>query len=128
MSGFDEDFALIVEDHFRRFGRTITFHPAGGEERSVEVIFDEVEHDARAEEFRESEREELWVEVRRNDEHANGGIRFPRMGDWFNHPDEGDDPTPFVYQGRKRNVNATTWELLYARPIHEGRGLVSGQG
>lgn len=129
MSSFDDEFAAgVVSDQFDQFGRTITFRPAAGAARSVEMILGPVERADRADEYEEEEREELWVEVRRDASHASGGIATPRMGDAFTHPDEPGDPTPFVWQGTRRNVNPTTHELLFGRPVHEGRGFVSRGG
>lgn len=124
---FDSDLAIAAEDLFEHFGRTITFRPATGEPRSVEVILGSIEDSAESDEFDTEEREQLWVEVRRDQSHASGGIAQPQTGDRFEHPDETDNavPTPFAYQGRRRNVNPTTHELLFGRPKQEGKGIVS---
>ena len=117
-SQFDDDFAAAaLPDHFEHYGREVTFLPAIGESRVITAILDEDDRTHEEEEVTEEKRERIWVGVRRDESHADGGIHSPRAGDAFVHPDESntDDPTPFSYQGEIRNVTPYTWELLFAR-------------
>lgn len=127
-SQHDTDFAdAALPDHFARFGRTVTFVPATGGARQVTAAIIEDGRDHEEGEHVEEKRERVWLQVRRDESHADGGITSPRVGDAFVHPDEtaSDDPTPFAFQGEVRHVTSDTWELLFARnrPVgYGGRG------
>ena len=125
MSSFDTDFASCADPgQFERFGRAVEFRPDGGTARSVVMIFCETAEEQKREEYVAEDREEVWVEVHRDESHADGGIANPGIGDVLIHPDEPVDTTPFAYQGKKRTVTPDTWELLFARPVWQGRGIV----
>ena len=71
-----------------------------------EEMVDEGEH-------HEERQERIWVLVRKDEAHANGGLAnakgygLKRLGD--------SDPRPFGFQDRIRNANGNDHELLFAR-------------
>jgi len=126
MSTHDQDFAgVALPDHLHYFGRTVTVLPPDGPPREVKAVIEEDEREIEREEFVESELERVWLTVRRDESHADGGVASPVAGLAFRHPDESADSTPFAYQGQRRNVTPYTWDLLFARdrPHSYGRSL-----
>ncbi|MHC4179684.1 MAG: hypothetical protein ACYSWU_19400 [Planctomycetota bacterium] len=116
MSTFDTDFAAsAIADHFAYYGREVTFLPAEGPPRTITAILTDAGQEVVEGRILDEEQHGVWLEVRRDESHADGGISSPGQGDAFRHPDEAEDSTPFTYQGQRRNENPDTWELLFAR-------------
>lgn len=116
MSTFDTDFAAVgLPEHLAHFGREITFLPAEGPNRTITAILTDEGRELVEGRILDEEQQRVWVTVRRNESHADGGIANPGQGDAIRHPDEAEDSTPFLYQGERRNETPNSWELLFAR-------------
>ena len=66
-------------------------------------------------EYIEEQRERIWVTVRRDESHADGGITSPRVGDVLRYPND-NDTAAYSYQGEVRYAESPgVWDLLFAR-------------
>lgn len=113
--GFADLFAeLVVPAQFDQLGETWSYDPAGaGTARDVAVIIVEVEPETVDEEYVERSRERIWVTVRRDADHADGGIASPAMGDTVARKDDTDNP--YSFQNQIKNRTTDRWTLLFAR-------------
>ncbi|HUX17446.1 MAG TPA: hypothetical protein VMW52_13295 [Phycisphaerae bacterium] len=96
------------------FAQVASYDPAGaGAARNVTVIVAEVEPETVDEEYVERSRERVWVTVRRDPDHAGGGIATPAIDDTL--VLRGETTAPYSFQNEIRNRTADRWTLLFAR-------------
>lgn len=113
MSRFDADLTTVSADLFYRFGEQVTLLPPSGQSRAVEAVVTPDEEVVEEGESQEERQERIWVLVRKDESHANGGLADAR-GYGLKRPGD-SDPRSFSFQDRDRNENGNDHELLFAR-------------
>lgn len=111
-----------LADLFYQFGESLVYRPAsGGTSRTITGIVSPDDREIEEGAVAERDVERVWIAVRRDATHADGGIDAPAIHDEVLQNSEAE-PTPYKYQGELRNQTPDVWDLLFGRNVVRRQG------